>query len=313
MSPKEAESLFLELIEEAGRTVDPEKNGKEWKFCCPFHADSTPSCNYSPALGTFHCFGCDEKGTSYKLFMKLAELTGTEKENTIRRIAAHLGKTVDYVPPDSEAIRISSYCDKRGRLVKQEVRYPDRPDGSKDIRQRRPGGNGEFIWNVKGLKPMLYNLQYLESAGVIVICEGPKDADTVTDLCLSGGRFVVVGTTSGGAGTWDDSLVKDVGKYKKVVILPDDDEPGAAYADAVVRSLQSAGIDYRRISFEGTGCKDVSEYMACHSIEDIVRLIGADWVDMPDGRRLTRIPVAPLDHYNSRDNTKGQSFSSTTA
>jgi DNA primase len=92
MSRNEAESLFLRLIEEAGRTVNPEKNAQEWKFSCPFHADTTPSCNYNPGPQCFQYFGCKEKGTSYKLLMKLADLTGNGKEESIRQIAAHLGK-----------------------------------------------------------------------------------------------------------------------------------------------------------------------------------------------------------------------------
>jgi hypothetical protein len=32
--------------------------------------------------------------------------------------------------------------------------------------------------------------------------------------------------------------------------------------------------------------KDVTEYMKTHSIEDLVRLIGADWIRMPDGTTL---------------------------
>jgi hypothetical protein len=86
--------------------------------------------------------------------------------------------------------------------------------------------------------------------------------------------------------------------------MPDDDEPGTAYADSIEKSLQSAGIDYRRISLAGTNCKDVSEYMADHSVEDIVRLIGEHWVHEPDGKRLTHIPFLPLAPYSNQDETK---------
>lgn len=111
---------------------------------------------------------------------------------------------------------------------------------------------------------------------------------------LSGAPFAVVGTMSGGATAWDDLLVRDIPKGKRVVILPDEDEPGSAYADDVERSLQSAGIEYRRISFAGADCKDVSEYMKWYSIEDVVRLIGTDRVRMPEGRQLTDDSIVPL-------------------
>jgi hypothetical protein len=37
-----------------------------------------------------------------------------------------------------------------------------------------------------------------------------------------------------------------------------------------------------------------------------VRLIGEDWVHMPDGKRLTHIPFLPLAPYSNQDETKEQ-------
>jgi 5S rRNA maturation endonuclease (ribonuclease M5) len=138
---------------------------------------------------------------------------------------------------------------------------------------------------------MLFNLVQLECADTVIICEGEQDANTVTDLHLRGRYGEAAGTTSGSASSWRPELAKHL-SGRRVIILPDDDEAGKAYADSVEESLKAQNIEYRRVSFEGTGCKDVSEFVAKRTTEELVRLIGVDWVGMPDGTWLTD-PLAP--------------------
>jgi hypothetical protein len=49
------------------------------------------------------------------------------------------------------------------------------------------------------------------------------------------------------------------------------------------QSLRAEGIEYHVVSFNGKGAKDVTEYMENHRVEDLMRLIGIDIVQMPDG------------------------------
>jgi 5S rRNA maturation endonuclease (ribonuclease M5) len=119
-----------------------------------------------------------------------------------------------------------------------------------------------------------------------LLTEGEKDAVTVTNLSLLGRAGIAVGTTSGGSDSWKPVLAKELSSSQRIVILPDDDEAGTRYANAIEESLKAEGIEYRRCSLSGTGAKDVSEFMETHSIEDLVRLIGVDWIRMPDGQEL---------------------------
>lgn len=52
------------LADLIGDVVDLKKNGSEWKGCCPFHGESTPSFTvFSGKKGDkYQCFGCDAKG-----------------------------------------------------------------------------------------------------------------------------------------------------------------------------------------------------------------------------------------------------------
>src|SRR5262245_61385785 len=86
------------------------------------------------------------------------------------------------------------YNDVDGQLLFQVVRYQP-----KDFKQRRPDGQGAWIWNLDGGHPVLYRLPELSTADPskpVLIPEGEKDVETLRALGL-------VGTTNpGGAGKW---------------------------------------------------------------------------------------------------------------
>jgi len=41
-----------------GRSVKLVKAGREYKACCPFHSEKTPSFYVNDDKGFYHCFGC---------------------------------------------------------------------------------------------------------------------------------------------------------------------------------------------------------------------------------------------------------------
>jgi hypothetical protein len=86
------------------------------------------------------------------------------------------------------------YETARGEPLFQVVRLEP-----KDFRQRRPDGNGGWVWNLNGLEPVLYRLPELLEADpghVVFIVEGEKDADALAALSL------VATTSPMGAGRW---------------------------------------------------------------------------------------------------------------
>jgi DNA-binding MarR family transcriptional regulator len=277
--PARIEALLRSLVD--GQPVIEHGNG-ELKICCPFHADSNPSCSVSPQKnGCFKCFGCGEKGSFPKL---IAKLQGITKGEAIEQTAASLGKKVEFHDPDRRAIAKYQYLDANHKLLKEVLRYPNDTNGEKVIKQRRPAKGGGVIWDVKGLPSMLFHMEWLRFAGVVCIVEGERDACTVTDLHMNGIGGLVIGMTSGGAETWDASLAKHL-RDKKVVVMPDNDDAGRRYAADVKASLEAEGIEYREVTFQDARVKDVTDYMADHKVEDLVRKIGTDWVRMPDGTK----------------------------
>jgi 5S rRNA maturation endonuclease (ribonuclease M5) len=263
--PSQAEA-WIRLCLPPGAAVIEQENG-DLKISCPFHDDSTPSCSVSPKKRCFNCFGCKEKGTLTKLAMKLQEIS---KGEAIQQRAAVAQLEVEYHDPDSKAEAIYSYEDSRGKLVKQVLRYPD-----KRFAQRKYTPCG-WVWNTKGVKPLLYNLPRLEFANTVAITEGEKDADRVTSLkLLDSTRSPMVATTSGGSDTWSDKLAERL-CGKRVIVMPDSDDAGLKYKEEVVASLEKREIQHCVVTFDGF--KDVSEYLdAAHTGTELAQRIEDEW------------------------------------
>jgi DNA-binding Lrp family transcriptional regulator len=249
-----------------------EQSNGDFMIRCPFHSDSTPSCSVSSLKRCFNCFGCKETGTVMRLLMKLRAVSPSE---AIQLLGQSVGAEAEYHDPDGKAEAIYTYKDKWGAVIKQVRRLP-----GKKFDQRRPAKGGGWIWNLDTAKPLLYNLFELQHAGVVCITEGEKDATKFMQLGLVYGDVgtAVVATTSGGADSWRDELADEL-VHRRVIVMPDDDAPGAEFARKVVASLTSRNIEYRVVGFGDTGAKDLSEFIERgNTREELVKRIGEDWV-----------------------------------
>jgi DNA primase len=225
---------------------------------CPFHSDSNPSCSVSPRKnGCFNCFGCGAKGSLSDLLMRLKQ---TSRAEVIQLMATVGGMNAAYREPDEKALATYNYRNEKAKLLKQTLRYAD-VDGKKIFRQRRPSKGG-WIYNTRGLPPMLFGMELLEGSDVVCICEGEKDATTInSELLFSVNGYKVCGTTSGGAESWDAQLAKHF-QGKKVIVMPDADAAGKKFGACIAQSLKSESIEYRIVRFEDVGKKDVTDFLA---------------------------------------------------
>lgn len=268
-TPEQMLELLMESLP-AGDPMRPQSNGNRM-IRCPFHADNNPSCSVDPVRRIYHCFGCDKSGRLREL---IAKLRGISMGDSIELMGRRVGEQVVYRDPDENAEAIYSYYRENGKLVKQVLRCP-----GKRFLQRRPASGGGWIWNLDGIPPMLYNLHRLQNARVVCICEGEKDCEIFDRLSLHsalGGD--VVPTTSGGVESWHDELA-DALRGKQVILMPDDDVPGATYAEKVAASLRLRDMEPRIVSFHDDGAKDLSEFIeAGHTADELVERIGSDWV-----------------------------------
>ena len=76
-----------DIVEVVGARVQLRKAGREYKACCPFHDEKTPSFTVSPTKGFYHCFGCGAHGTALGFLMEYEHLSFPEAVEALARIA----------------------------------------------------------------------------------------------------------------------------------------------------------------------------------------------------------------------------------
>lgn len=77
-----------DIVDIVGARVPLKKAGKEFKACCPFHNEKTPSFNVVPEKQFYHCFGCGAHGTAISFLMEYDHLSFVE---AIEELAARAG------------------------------------------------------------------------------------------------------------------------------------------------------------------------------------------------------------------------------
>jgi DNA primase len=72
--------------------------GREWKACCPFHNEKTPSFTVNDDKGFYHCFGCGAHGDAIRF---LTDHRGMAFMDAVKELAAKAG--LDVPAPDPKA------------------------------------------------------------------------------------------------------------------------------------------------------------------------------------------------------------------
>jgi hypothetical protein len=220
---------------------------------CPAHDDEHPSLSFSDGPGglTIKCHaGC-------KPPVIVAALRQQYPGSRFRLAKGRGGA-------GEQIVATYAYRDEQGDLLSEVVRFEP-----KNFRQRRPDGKGGHIWNVEGVRRVLYRLPELKDR-VVWVVEGEKDADRLRG-------FGTWATTSlGGAGKWRDEYAQQlVGQgVKTVLIIPDNDDAGERHARNVARSCLAAGLQVFIVRLPGLPEKgDVSDWLdQGHTLEDLADL-----------------------------------------
>ncbi len=80
-----------DIIEVIGSRVQLKRAGREYKACCPFHDEKTPSFTVSADKQFYHCFGCGVHGTALGFVMEYDHLGFVE---AVEELAARAGMEV---------------------------------------------------------------------------------------------------------------------------------------------------------------------------------------------------------------------------
>jgi len=204
------------------RFLELKGNGSQLMARCPFHDDVNPSLSINPNTGQWKCFGCDSGGDIFTFWQKLKGNGNFNK--TLREIAQEF-KIPETPEKKGEIVEVYDYVDESGKLLFQVCRL-----SPKDFRQRRPDGNGGWIWNMKDTRRVLYQLPEVIKAGEIFVIEGERDVHALMGLGLTST------TNPGGAGKWKNEYSEYL-RGKRVFLLPDNDDPGKQHMVKVGKSL----------------------------------------------------------------------------
>ncbi len=87
----------VDLIQLISEYVQLKKAGVNWKGCCPFHQEKTPSFMVQPEKQFWHCFGCGKGGDAFSF---IQEIEGLEFVEALKLLADRAGVKLDTFKSD---------------------------------------------------------------------------------------------------------------------------------------------------------------------------------------------------------------------
>ena len=113
----------LDVVEVIDRRVPLKKAGKDFKACCPFHNEKTPSFTVSRPKQFYHCFGCGVSGTAITFLMEFEHLSFPE---AIEELASEAGLEVPDTGParsgDNPTLPLLEILGEASRYYKDQLR-----------------------------------------------------------------------------------------------------------------------------------------------------------------------------------------------
>ncbi|TNE31744.1 MAG: DNA primase [Alphaproteobacteria bacterium] len=91
------------------RTTKLQRAGREWKACCPFHNEKSPSFTVNDEKGFYHCFGCGAHGDVIRW---MTDQRGLQFMDAVKELAAQAGMEVPRPDP-----RAAERAEQRAGLV----------------------------------------------------------------------------------------------------------------------------------------------------------------------------------------------------
>jgi len=131
-----------DIVELIGSRVPLKKYGKEFKACCPFHNEKTPSFHVVPDKQFYHCFGCGVHGTALGFLMEHDHMSFVE---AVEELAGRVGLDVPregaaVARPTTPTDGLFTALDQAAELYRSELRNSER---AKEYFKRR-GVSGDI-------------------------------------------------------------------------------------------------------------------------------------------------------------------------
>jgi putative DNA primase/helicase len=168
------------------------------------------------------------------------------------------------------------YLDRHGVTALGVVARYNRPDGGKDVVPYfKPDGKGGWKHGGASTPRPLYGLHTLGRGGDVYVCEGERCAAALHGLGLP------AVTSPGGSQAAHYADWTPLDGVERVIILPDNDAPGAKYADSVAGILAALPNPPEVVRVDLPGLPDKG---------DVV-----DWLEVLDWDGFEELPREMLD------------------
>jgi 5S rRNA maturation endonuclease (ribonuclease M5) len=222
------------------------RNSKGWSARCPAHDDKRNSLSVSEGEDGKVLFKC-HAGCSYAAIIAALGLA-THPASQKKTVAEY------------------TYQDEKGKTLYQAIRTEP-----KSFRVRRPDGIGKWVWNIEGVRRVLYHLPEViasDKQEPVYIVEGEKDADRLKSLGL------ITTTNVGGAGKWREEYSEYL-RGRHTVIIPDNDAAGRKHAELVAQSLRNVAASVKVVPLPNLSEKgDFSDWLeAGGTVEQLHELV----------------------------------------
>jgi DNA primase len=172
-----------DIVEVVGRRVQLKKAGREFKACCPFHDEKTPSFTVSPSKGFYHCFGCGAHGTAIGFLMEFDHMSFVE---AIESLAQTMGVDV----PRSESDKPARRYDELFSLLDSVTRHwqaclREAPQAVEYVKQR----------GIDGSTAKRYGIGYAPDGWSNVLDKFGKSPEAIERLLATG---LIIAKDNGG-------------------------------------------------------------------------------------------------------------------
>jgi DNA primase len=112
----------LDIVEIISGYLQLKPAGTNFRACCPFHQEKTPSFMVSKEKQIWHCFGCGEGGDVFKFVMKME---GMEFPDTLKMLAEKAGVKLEKFArnsaEDAQKSNLLKICDEASKFFHKNL------------------------------------------------------------------------------------------------------------------------------------------------------------------------------------------------
>ena len=186
----------VDIVDLIDGRVPLKKAGKEYKACCPFHDEKTPSFTVSSDKQFYHCFGCGAHGTAISFLMEYDRMNFPEAVQSLANQAGiSLPDDRDHAP-QADLGELFDLLDQADRYYQQQLReHAQSAQAIEYLKQRGVSGKiaGEFsvgfapnAWDgcLNAMRSAGFSVEKLISAGLVIKNDHGKTYDRFRDRIM---------------------------------------------------------------------------------------------------------------------------------